>query len=1347
MWSPAGAVLLHEFFDRQWSQWRDRIAIDIPPGPAHVHRSQATYAELADRSQAVTDRLDTLIQGECVVAVLLPRTSVDAFAAPLGILRAGGAYVSLDPSAPDERIEAILADSAALAIITDGSGAARLEQLGVPHARVIDMASLATAVRAPEGSASARPWLSPSALAYLIYTSGTTGRPKGVMIEHRAIVNLVDSDREEFQLSANDRVGQGSSHAYDSSLEEIWLAWAAGATLVVMADDVARAGPDLVPWLERERVTVLCPPPTLLRATGRRDSGGLLPALHLLYVGGEALSDDVVNVWAPGRRLVNGYGPTECAVTSVRTDIRTGEPVTIGRPIPNVGAHIVNDNLEDVEDGEVGELCLSGAALARGYRNDPQLSAAKFPSHPVHGRMYRTGDLARREANGVITCLGRLDSQVKIRGHRIELDEIDARLAACAGVRAAATTVQVQGGRQTLVAFIVPQSAGAPPDLTTVRNELAAVLPAYMVPAHFALTPALPTTVGGKIDRKALPNATLGSVNDTVTLPTTELERRIELALRRITDRATPISVDANFFIDVGGDSLLAAELITALRDDPQTASLTVRDAYEAPTITQLASRAAAMAADTSEPVVPQRAGGGQPVVATAIQMAWLVFELVLVAGTGSVAVMTVWPWAMAHATPLRIALGFPLAGILVVLAYLPLSVWTAVLIKRLVIGRYQAGQAPVWGRLYIRHWLVCQAVRLVPWRLIEGTEFQLAALRALGARIGARVHIHRGVDLMQGGWDLLDIGDDVTIGQEAVIRLVDLEDEQLVSGPIRVASGATVETRASLAGDSAIEAGGYLTALSSLTSGARIPAGERWDGVPARPAGPAPAVPVIPNAERQLSPLSHGALMLGTRLANVIITPTLLLLSFIAIGQLRGLSTTDLTAWLSAPIWHAEIWWIAVLAGAVSVPVSLAVQAVACRALGRLRPAVISRWSVGYVFVWTKTDLVRRAGDWLSGTLMWPMWLRAAGMRIGRDCEMSTIIDVVPELVAIGEETFFADGIYIGGPRMHRGTVTLEQTTIGSRVFIGNHVVIPSGTHLASDVLIGVSTVANDAQMMAGTSWFGHPPFPLARPPQPYLDRKLTHQPGLLRRANRWIWELGRFLIPVAPTVVALAIAHLLIASPVDSLAGVAILTAPAAAIAAMLALAGVVLTVKWTLLGRVRPGQHPLWSCWCSRWDFMYMVWARLAYGFTSRLEGTLVLAWYLRAMGMRIGKRVVLGPGFAQVVDPDMIRIDDDATVHALFQAHTFEDRMLKIDRVRIRARATVGCGAVLFYGVDVGEDASVAAQSVIMKQERLLPRRTYEGCPSAPKSKTAPQSSPSRPHRYVRPTAPSADRALS
>lgn len=1316
MLSPAGRGLLHEFFDLHWREWPDRIAVEIPPGLDRPDRVQATYAEIAARSEAIRSRVSDLIQGESVVAVLLARTTPAAFAAPLGILRAGAAYTSLDPAFPDERIQEILADSGATAVVTDSVGMSRLARLGVSPNVIVNADSLTSDLPiAPSPPA----WLLPSSLAYLIYTSGTTGRPKGVMTEHRAIANLVQADRDEFRLTGNDRVGQSSSHAYDSSIEEIWLAFAAGATLVVLGDDVARAGPDLVPWLEREHITVLCPPPTLLRATGHRDAAGLLPHLRLLYVGGEALTDDVVNVWAPGRRLVNGYGPTECAVTSVRTDIARGNPVTIGKPVPNISAHIVDESLADLPDGTTGELCLSGAGLARGYRNDPALTAAKFPSHPVHGRMYRTGDLARRDRDGTITCLGRLDSQVKIRGYRVELGEIDARIAACPGVRAAAATLQAHGQRQTLVAFVVPESSNNPPDIVDIRRRLTDALPSYMVPGYFVIVSTLPTTVGGKIDRNALPIATIGTDDDKTTLPATELERRIELALRRITDSRGPVSTDANFFHDIGGDSLLAAELITALRANPVTSALTVRDAYEAPTIAQLAAVAAKKTAGPNA-APPERERPpilGHPVVATIAQVAWLAFELILISSVGYAATTVLWPTLIERLTPAFMAFVVPIAGILGMLAYLPASVAVAMFVKRALIGKYVAGRSPVWGSFYVRHWVVCQTIRLVPWRYLEGTVFHVAALRALGARIGQRVHLHRGVELLQGGWDLLEIGDDVTIGQEAVIRLVDLEDEQVVVDPVVLGNGATIEIRASIAGGATIGANGVLTALSSLNPGQHIPPGERWDGVPASPAGRTSDPPAIDAHGRVLSPVAHGLVMLGSRVAGNVLMPTAAALLFLWIGSWRGLTSSDVGDWLRAPSWDTEMWLVVIAASAIAVPLAVIAQAIATRLLGRIRPGVISRWSVDYLRVWAKTDLLRRAGDWLTGTLMWPIWLRLAGMRIGRDCEISTIIDVVPELISIGPGTFFADGVYLGGPVVDRGTVTLTETTLGSEVFLGNHVVVPAGSRVADGVLLGVSTVARD-EMPANTSWFGHPPFALARPPRQYVDARLTHRPSLIRYLNRWFWEIARFLIPVVPTLTVLGLTHLFLQSQASRHPLVlAFLVVPAFVAAGALILALVVLVLKWMLLGRVRPGQHALWSCWCSRWDFHYVIWAKLAGAFLARFEGTLVLAWYLRAIGMRIGRRVVLGPGFSQVVDPDMIRIDDDATVHALFQAHTFEDRMLKIDRVRVRRRATVGCGSVLFYGVDVGEDTTVAAQSVIMKQERLAPRQRYEGCPSS------------------------------
>jgi acyl-coenzyme A synthetase/AMP-(fatty) acid ligase len=201
------------------------------------------------------------------------------------------------------------------------------------------------------------------------------------------VVNLVNSDIDEFRLTPSDRVAQGSSAAYDSSVEELWLAWGSGAAAVVMDEDAARLGPDLIPWLQHERVTVLCPPPTLLRTTGCERPWEALPELRLLYVGGEALPQDVADRWGRGRILVNGYGPTECTVTSVRGPICPGDPITIGLPVCGFTAWVLDESLQSVPEGAEGELCLSGVGLARGYRNLPAVTAEKFPQIPGLGRI------------------------------------------------------------------------------------------------------------------------------------------------------------------------------------------------------------------------------------------------------------------------------------------------------------------------------------------------------------------------------------------------------------------------------------------------------------------------------------------------------------------------------------------------------------------------------------------------------------------------------------------------------------------------------------------------------------------------------------------------------------------------------------------------------------------------------------------------------------------------------------------------------------------------------------------------------------------------------------------------
>jgi non-ribosomal peptide synthetase-like protein len=356
-------------------------------------------------------------------------------------------------------------------------------------------------------------------------------------------------------------------------------------------------------------------------------------------------------------------------------------------------------------------------------------------------------------------------------------------------------------------------------------------------------------------------------------------------------------------------------------------------------------------------------------------------------------------------------------------------------------------------------------------------------------------------------------------------------------------------------------------------------------------------------------------------------------------------------------------------------------------------------------------------AGEWLSGTLFWPHWLRLAGMRIGRKCEISTIIDVVPELVEIGEETFFADGIYLGGAAVSRSAVTLAPVRLGRNSFLGNHAVVAGGERLPDDILIGIATVADARLFAPGQSRFGHPSFDLPRREVVEMDRALTHDPSAIRYANRLFWELLRFALPVTPLLLT-ALWYAALAAGARS-AGpwtFALLVIPGAALLPLAGLCAVVLALKWLLIGRVRPGQHALWSCWCSRWDFLFVAWAKYASRILQQLEGTSLLIGYLRLIGLRIGKSAVLGPQFAQVVDPDMIDIGAGATVTAMFQAHTFEDRVLKVDRVTIGAGATLGAATIPLYGALIGEGAHVGPHSVIMKHEHLRPGLRYQGVPT-------------------------------
>lgn len=1315
----AAPGLLHAFFTRAAARRPHHVAVDVPAGRLRPSRHHVTYAELDRQSNVVAHALASHVTGECIVAVLLPRTSAHLYAAQLGVMKAGAAYTCFDLAFPDERLRDTIADAQPAALLTDALGRARALAAGFTAKRIIDVVEMlhdhhqAPTVPTPS-------WLTPASLAYVIYTSGTTGRPKGVMIEHRSISNLIQSDLETFGLAPSDRCVQGSSAAYDSSVEELWLAFAAGSTVVVMDEDAARLGPDIVGWLRDERITVFCPPPTLLRATGCESPARELPALKLLYVGGEALPQDVADRWAHGRSLVNGYGPTECSVVCSRAHITVGAPVTIGLPIHNVHAWIVDKRLEPVADSVQGELVFGGACLARGYWNQPELTAQRFPFHPTLGRVYRTGDSAQREPDGTLLYHGRLDAQVKLRGYRVELGAIESALGACQGVREAACTVQEDDGRQTLVAFIVPEAMVPVPSAIEIQEALRAVLPPYMVPTLIAPIDALPTSIGGKLDRKALPRLDGAPAGRSGAAPDDPLQRSIADSVRHVLRMGPYPDVTADFFTALGGDSLSAAELITRLREDPHGHVLDVRDVYEARTVASLADRARARTAREAPAATQASTPSFDTSVLgiTARQVLSLLRSL-LVASLGL--------WLVAfHLLPavvLRIGVVpsvilAPPALLLAMLAWAPIAVSLAVFGKRRLIGAYTAGRVRVWGASYFPHWLVQQSVKTIPWWILEGTELQVMALRALGARIGRQVHIHRGVVLTRGGWDLLDIGDNVTLSQDAAIRIAELDDGHLVYAPVTLGDRVTLGVHSGVGGGCILEPGAMLADNASLDNGTRVPADELWDGIPAHLAGRAPEPPAADHS-RDLSPAAYAARLYFAR-AILALTFALPLGALCEIAmRTMQLDSGQAVRWLVSGTFSLRVVAGVSLLLAVAVPLRLVLSALACRALGRVPEGVVSRWSGGYVRIWLKPILVDNASKWLYGTLFWPYWLRLAGMRVGRDCEISSLIDTVPESVTIGHRNFFADGIYIGFPRVHRGTVTVAHTTFGHSTFFGNGVIVGGGWAPPDDLLLGICTVANQSTMRAGSAWFGHPAFELPHREVVEYDAQFTFDPTPWRYAVRVFWELTRFSVPALPVAIALAWFVLVTAVSSISLPLFLLIALPAATLLCGAAFTAIVVITKWSLLGKVQPAMHPLWSSWASRWDLMCLAWHICAGPLVSQLDGTLLLNALLRATGVHVGRRVVLGTGFAEdLPDPDMLTFEDGCTVDCLFQAHTFEDRVLKMGRIAIRRGATVGSNAVLLYGADIGAGARVAPHSVVLKHEHLHAGLSYAGFPTRP-----------------------------
>ncbi len=544
-----------------------------------------TYRELDERSNQLGRYLhDRNVCEDMLIGICLER-SLEMIVGILGILKSGAAYVPIDPNYPKERINYILKDAKITHLLSSDAVQKTLE-----NRKDISIISLESNWNDIEIYPKSKLNISiqPNHLAYVIYTSGSTGNPKGVLIEHRTIVNLITSQRSFLNIDSNEVILQLANFVFDASVEQIFISLSSGAKLILIDNEVIVDSFKLVKLLKKEKITYLHATPSLLNTFEINDK---IKHLKTVISGGEVCPPELMQKWSKHYSFYNKYGPTEATVTSTitspYTDLNNDKDISIGAPIKNTQVYITNNKMQPVPIGVIGEICIGGQGIARGYLNQQELTQEKFIENPFKkgDRLYKTGDLGKWLPDGNIAFFGRKDDQVKIRGYRIELGEIEKVLSSLTEVsHCCVLAKQNSKGSNNLIGYIVPNKSF---DKEKIQLKLKKTLPDYMVPNLWVELNEIPLTSNGKIDKKALPtpNGTIHSKTEYVAARN-DIEKRLVIIWQKLLE-VEKIGIHDHFF-ELGGHSLLATRLVSMIRKEFEV-EVAIRNVFKFTTINEIA--------------------------------------------------------------------------------------------------------------------------------------------------------------------------------------------------------------------------------------------------------------------------------------------------------------------------------------------------------------------------------------------------------------------------------------------------------------------------------------------------------------------------------------------------------------------------------------------------------------------------------------------------------------------------------------------------------------------------------------------------------------------------------------
>ncbi|MFD3504084.1 Pls/PosA family non-ribosomal peptide synthetase [Streptomyces sp. NPDC058678] len=1248
---------LVDVFDASVRSYPDELALD--DGTTRLtYRQLAAEVEILRRAMAgagvgLGDR----------VGVRVPSGTNELYVAILAVLAAGAAYVPVDAEDPDERADLVFGEAEVRAVVGAGHELTVFSESDVP---------------------AARPGTEHD--AWIIFTSGSTGKPKGVAVSHRSAAAFVDAEAALFlaedPIGPGDRVMAGLSVAFDASCEEMWLAWRYGACLVPVPRAQVRSGADLGPWLVEQEITVVSTVPTLASLWEPEN----LNDVRLLIFGGEACPPELVQrLVTEGREVWNTYGPTEATVVACASLMSGEEPIRIGLPLDGWELAVVDEAGEPVPMGGTGQLVIGGVGLARYL--DAEKDAEKYAPLESLGweRAYRSGDLVTAEPEGLV-FLGRADEQIKLGGRRIELGEVDAALQALPGVAGAAAAVRTaRSGNQLLVGYVVTQDGW---DHAAAVEKLRAELPAALVPL-LAPVADLQTRTSGKVDRKALPWPLEGL---TTGGPAEQLYgTEAWLAEQWSEVLGIPVSSARDDFFAIGGSSLAAAQLTTRLRTRYPSAA--VLDIYQQPVLRKLARHLEKSAQDDGA----ERTVAPVPVRAQVVQLLVLLplFTLlglrwsVALAALGNLLPAYSWlpsaPWWLVGAGAL---LFFSPPGRLALAAG-----GARLLLRGVQPGRYARG-----GGVHLRLWAAERLAEFSGATSLTGSWLERYA-RALGAKIGPDVDLHS----LPPVTGMLKLGRGAAVESEVDLSGWWLDGDRLEIGPVRVGGHAVVGTRSMLFPGARVGKRAEVAPGSAVTG--QIPTGQRWAGAPAVKLGKAKRNwPKERPVRGTYWRVMYGVAGFGLTMLPVLAGAVALLVGhgFVAPGAglgeaLEGAALALVPATLAFGLAYALLLLIAVR----------------LLSLGLREGTHPTHSRIGWQ-AWTVTQLMDRSRETLFplyAGLVTPVWLRLLGMRIGRGAEVSTVL-ALPSLTTVGEGAFLADDTLTAPYELGGGWMRIGRAEIGRRAFLGNSGMTAPGRSVPDGGLVGVLS-ATPKKAKKGSSYLGLPPVKLPRAAAAG-DQSRTYEPPA-----RLLWARGLVeLCRIVPVFCSAGIAVLTVAalSALSTLGAWAPLLSGLVLLGAGIAAGLLSVVAKWTLVGRHRSGEHPLWSGFVWRNELADTFVEVVAVPWLAgSVPGTPVMTAWLRGLGARIGRGVWVESYW--LPETDLVTLEDAATVNrgCVLQTHLFHDRILRTDTVVLREGATLGPGGIVLPGSTVGARTTLGPASLVMASESVPDDTRWLGNP--------------------------------